>query len=132
MTYEALVLQAKEAMKHSYSPYSKFRVGAALQASSGKVYGGCNVENVSYGGTICGERTALVKAVSEGERSFKAIAIVGVHGDFLYPCGFCRQLLAEFGLDLKVVVDNGKTQKIHVLRDLLPEAFTEFQPQDSV
>ena len=126
MTNEALILQAKEAMKKSYAPYSKFNVGAALLAKSGVVYGGCNIENVSYGACICGERVAFVKAVSSGERSFEAIAIVGSHGDFTYPCGICRQYMAEFGLDLKVIVDNGKDIRVLTLKDLLPEAFTAF------
>ncbi len=121
MTNQSLILQAKEAMKQSYAPYSKFNVGAALLTKSGTVYGGCNIENVSYGACICGERVAFVKAVSSGERSFEAIAIVGSHGDFTYPCGICRQYMAEFGLDLRIIVDNGIEVREHTLRDLLPE-----------
>ena len=100
MTDQELMSLAVEARKQSYSPYSSFRVGAALLAKSGKVYLGCNIENAAYTPTNCAERTALFKAVSEGEREFTAIAIVGGRGetiaDFCAPCGVCRQVLAEF------------------------------------
>ncbi|KAI9204964.1 cytidine deaminase-like protein [Polychytrium aggregatum] len=94
--------QAQQAKAHSYSPYSKFRVGAALLAKSGRIYSGCNVENASYGGCICAERTAFVKAVSEGEREFVAIFISSDLEDFISPCGMCRQFMVEFGKGLKV------------------------------
>lgn len=126
MTNKDLIIKAKEAMKMSYAPYSKFNVGAALLSKSGIVYGGCNVENVAYPACICAERVAIVKAVSSGEKSFEAIAVVGSNGDFTYPCGMCRQYMAEFGLDLRIIVDNGTDIKEHSLRDLLPEAFTAF------
>ncbi len=91
-----LVSMAIEAMNNSYSPYSNFKVGAALLTSSGRIFTGCNVENASYGGAICAERCAAVKAVSEGELSFKKIAIVSSSGEYTYPCGICLQFLSEF------------------------------------
>ena len=94
MTDEALILQAKDAMKNAYAPYSEFRVGAALLAKDGAVFKGCNVENASYGATNCAERTAVFKAVSEGYREFEKIAIVASSGDYASPCGICRQVLA--------------------------------------
>ena len=122
----ALIEKAKEGMAKAYSPYSKFCVGAALLTKSGKLYLGCNVENASYGGCICAERVAFVKAVSEGEKYFEAIAIVGSHGDFTYPCGICRQFMSEFGLMLRIIVEKENMIKEYLLKDLLPEAFTSF------
>lgn len=123
MNYDELINEAILAKEESYSPYSKFRVGAALLATSGKIYRGCNVENASFGGTICAERTAMVKAVSEGERKFKAIAVVSDNPDFTPPCGICRQFLAEFGIDMKVIMPGKEKIKIMELSELLPEAF---------
>ncbi|KAI8608417.1 cytidine deaminase-like protein [Chytriomyces sp. MP71] len=97
----ALAMSAKT---HSYSPYSKFPVGAAALAEDGTVYLGCNVENASYGGAICAERTAFVKAVSEGQRSFVAVAVVTNLRSFASPCGFCRQFMVEFGKNLQVII----------------------------
>lgn len=119
-----LIFNAKDAMKNAYSPYSKFKVGCALLTKNGKIYKGCNVENISFGGTICAERTAFLKAISEGEREFIAAAVVGSDGDFTYPCGLCRQFMAEFGLDIHVIVNNEKEIKLNLLKDLLPNAFT--------
>lgn len=102
----ALMEKAIEAMRYAYAPYSDFSVGAALLAKSGKVYLGCNVENASFGATICAERTALVKAISEGEREFVAIAIACGARTKLFPCGICRQMLSEFG-DIDVLIDGG-------------------------
>lgn len=101
-----LMNRAIEAMEYAYSPYSKFQVGAALLASSGKVYTGCNVENASFGATVCAERTVLVKAVSEGERKFVAIAIASNMRSRLFPCGICRQSLSEFG-EMDVLIEKG-------------------------
>jgi len=116
---------AKAAMANAYAPYSHFQVGAALLGESGRVYTGCNVENASYGATMCAERTAVFKAVSEGERRFLAVAIVSSGGDFTYPCGMCRQVLAEFGLDMAVILENSKGEvRVQSLRELLPNAFT--------
>ena len=132
MNNKELVKLAFEAMQNSYSPYSECKVGAALLARSGKVYLGCNVENSSYGPTNCAERTAFFKAVSEGERDFAAIAIVGGPKDnppvdYCYPCGVCRQVMAEFCSDDFVVVI-GKTEddyRVHSLSDVLPFTFRE-------
>jgi cytidine deaminase len=120
-----LIEAAMEARKRAYAPYSKYQVGAALLGGSGKIYTGCNVENASYGATICAERTAAVKAVSEGETAFVALA-VAVGGDQpAAPCGICRQFLAEFGMDLKIILINeaGKTIETN-LAQCLPGAFT--------
>lgn len=119
-----LISNAKDAMKYAYSPYSKFKVGCALLTKNGKIYKGCNVENISFGGTICAERTAFLKAISEGEREFIATAIVGSDGNFTFPCGICRQFMAEFGLDIQIIVTNDKEIKSMLLKDLLPNAFT--------
>lgn len=109
----------------SYSPYSKFRVGAALLTKSNDIITGCNVENVSYGLAICAERTALVKAVSEGHREFKAIAVsTDVQSTFTYPCGACRQFIAEFGeVDIYLVTADGGVRKSS-LSEVLPFSFT--------
>ncbi|KAG0006837.1 hypothetical protein BGZ65_003086 [Modicella reniformis] len=121
---ENLINQSQAARNHSYSPYSKFRVGAALMAVGGKVYQGCNVENASYGGAICAERTAFVKAVSEGHRRFVAIAVSVDYNSFISPCGICRQFMNEFGKDLEVfIVNDDRTYKQTSLEDLLPHAF---------
>lgn len=123
---EKLITKAVEAKEAAYVPYSHFRVGAALLTKSGKIYSGCNVENVSYGATNCAERTAIFKAVSEGEREFEAIAINGDHKDYLPPCGICRQVLSEFGeADMKVILANStEDYKEITLGELLPGAFS--------
>lgn len=115
-------------MQHSYSPYSDFRVGAALLCKSGKIYTGCNIENVSFSPTNCAERTAFFKAVSEGEREFAAIAIVGGKKgevtDYCYPCGVCRQVMAEFcDSDLEIITACPDGIKSYTLKELLPKAF---------
>lgn len=119
-----LINCAKEAMKNSYSPYSKFAVGSALLAKSGKIYLGCNIENASYGASNCAERTAIFKAVSEGEREFERIAIVSSSNDYTYPCGICRQVLAEFMPEGEVILYNEKDIKTIKVKDLLPHAFS--------
>lgn len=93
---EELIKAAYEAAKNAYTPYSHFNVGAAILTSTGKIYTGCNVENASYGAAICAERTAAVKAVSDGEISFSKIAVVSLSRIYTYPCGICRQFLSEF------------------------------------
>ncbi len=119
---EELLTLARTAMKNSYSPYSRFAVGAALLTQSGRVYLGCNIENASFGLTNCAERTALFKAVSEGERAFEAIAIAS-NGSAPYPCGACRQALNEFAPDLRVLVTWGEHVDQTTLRELLPHGF---------
>ena len=104
MTDKELVAQAMEMQKRSYAPYSHFSVGAALLCKDGTVFTGCNVENAAYGSTLCAERTALVKAVSEGyTEGFSTIAIAGQGEDYCWPCGACRQMLYEFAPDLTVL-----------------------------
>ena len=122
MDYENLIAKAMEAREKAYAPYSGFAVGAALLAKSGRIYTGCNVETASYGLTICAERAAVFKAVSEGEHDFAAIAVVTDRG--VTPCGACRQVLMEFGEDIQVIVANGAGQyRVFTLQELLPEAF---------
>lgn len=125
MEIQALIMKAIEAKEYAYVPYSHFRVGAALLTKSGKVYTGCNIENVSFGATNCAERTAVFKAVSEGEREFEKIVINGEHGDYLPPCGICRQVLLEFAdASLQVILANdAQDYKITTLGELLPGAF---------
>lgn len=115
------------AKERAYVPYSHFRVGAALLASGGKIYSGCNIENAAYTPTNCAERTAFFKAVSEGEKNFTAIAITGDADDYLYPCGVCRQVMAEFcdPHDFKIyLVKNVDEIKEFSLDEILPGAFT--------
>jgi cytidine deaminase len=124
-----LVELARQARERAYAPYSRFLVGAALLARSGRVYSGCNVENASYPLCMCAERTALFKAVSEGEQDFEAIAVVTVTGAM--PCGACRQVLREFGGpsgDLRVIVaDLEGDNRTFTIDQLLPEGFTPDQ-----
>ena len=125
MTDKELLDLAWQAREQSYSPYSHFAVGAALECADGTVYTGCNVEGASYGNTICAERTALVKAVSEGKRSFKRVAIVANSPEYTAPCGICRQMLYEFAPDLQVLCANGAGEwKSVSLRELLPMGFS--------
>jgi len=127
--YKKLINDAIEARRLAYCPYSDFAVGAALLAKNGQIFTGCNVEN-SCGTSNCAERTAFFKAVSEGVREFEAIAIVGGPvnkdlGDFCYPCGICRQVMAEFcDSEFEVICARGENEyEIHLLRELLPFAF---------
>ncbi len=122
-----LVTAAMEAKEHAYAPYSHFRVGAALLTTEGKVYQGCNIENAGYTPTNCAERTAFFKAVYEGERHFSAIAVNGDADDYLYPCGVCRQVMAEFcdPKTFQVIVSNKNGDyKKYTLEELFPGAFT--------
>lgn len=128
MTDFELITLAVEARKQAYAPYSTFRVGAALLGKSGKIYTGCNVENAAYTPTNCAERTAVFKAVSEGEREFSAIAIVGGKGDapaeFCAPCGVCRQVLAEFcEPDFRIILGTPENIKTYTFAELLPCSF---------
>lgn len=121
---QSLIDLANEARRRAYAPYSKYAVGAALRTKSGRLYTGVNVENAAYPQTMCAERIAVFKAVSEGETEFEVIAVVTDNGGF--PCGGCRQVLAEFGLDTIVLIANGegKLLKVMTVAELLPEAFT--------
>lgn len=135
MTYDAtlfhsLMEAAAAAREFSYSPYSGYRVGAALLGKNGQVYTGCNVENAGYTPTNCAERTAIFKAISEGEREFSAIAVIGGLGENLdtacAPCGVCRQVLAEFcPPDLPVILGTPEAWQVVTLGELLPLAFTK-------
>ena len=120
-----LMDMAKEAMKSAYAPYSHFSVGAAVETDDGKVYCGCNIENSSYGATICAERTAISKAVSEGYRRITRIAICDSNNSFAWPCGICRQVMSEFAVeDFYVILeDNGKISNFF-LKELLPNSFS--------
>jgi cytidine deaminase len=120
---QSLIEVAGEARRRAYAPYSKYAVGAALRTRSGRIYTGVNVENAAYPVGICAERVAVFKAVSEGEREFEVIAVVTDNGGS--PCGSCRQVLAEFGLDTIVLIADGKGRLLHEMTvgQLLPEAF---------
>lgn len=130
MTELELINAAKEAAENAYAPYSHFTVGAALLCKDGKVYTGCNIENASYSPTNCAERTAFFKAVSEGERDFSAIAVVGGKNcnftDYCSPCGVCRQVMAEFCSErFRVILGKeGKDFRVITLRNLLPDSFS--------
>jgi cytidine deaminase len=124
--YDILINKAYEAKESAYSPYSSFKVGAALMCADGSIYTGCNIENASYGATLCAERVAIGKAISEGKREFLAIAIVGSGNDYCYPCGICRQVMYEFcKSDFKIVLplENNET-RVMSLEELLPCSFT--------
>lgn len=133
MTNQELSAQAKEAKKLSYSPYSKFRVGAALLTKDGTIYQGANIENASYGLTICAERTAAFAAKLAGENDFSAIAITSDSKDFIPPCGACRQVLLELcGKELDVIITNGNDdQKVFKLKELIPFSFGDEQLNNS-
>ncbi|MGN0609930.1 MAG: cytidine deaminase [Oscillospiraceae bacterium] len=124
MTYEELLKAAENAMEYAYSPYSRFKVGAALLCKGGSIYTGCNIENATFGATNCAERTAVFKAVSECHRDFEAIAIVSSGGELTFPCGICRQVLAEFAPGIKIILkgSDGKTA-VFTLGELLPHSF---------
>lgn len=123
--YDELVKQALKAQEHSYSPYSKFKVGAAILGESGKVYLGANIENASYGASICAERVACLKAIFDGEKSIKAVAVTCINQNVAcYPCGICRQFLSEFGDPDIVVVKGTKIAETTKLSKLLPNAFS--------
>ncbi len=119
-----LVRRAREVMAHAYAPYSRFRVGAAIEAADGRVFVGTNVESASYGLTICAERMALGAAVAAGARDLRRVAVATDADPPAAPCGACRQLLAEFGLDMEIVAAGPKSERRWALRALLPDAFT--------
>ena len=130
MTDKELMVAANEARKFAYTPYSNFKVGAALLTKSGKLYMGCNIENSSYTPTVCAERTAVFKAVSEGESDFAVIAVVGGKDEnpleFCSPCGVCRQVLAEFcGADFRILLGNPEKFQSYTVDEILPFSFTK-------
>ena len=125
MDVKQLVDLAAKAKENAYVPYSNFRVGAALLTKNGKIYTGCNIENASLGATNCAERTAIFKAVSEGNREFEAIAINADTEDLTFPCGICRQVMFEFSRDLRLYISNKNGDyKEYTIKELLPGAFT--------
>lgn len=124
MDIKSLLARAREVQNYAYAPYSQFKVGAALLTKSGKIYTGVNVENSSYGLTNCAERTAVFKAVTDGELDFEVICVTSSGSDFVYPCGACLQVLAEFSPGMKVVVTDGTDNyREYFLKDMLPMLF---------
>lgn len=118
---------AFKAKEYAYAPYSEFKVGAALLTDDGMVFIGNNIENKSYGASNCAERTAIFKAVSEGKKNIRKIAIASDSEDFTYPCGICRQVMAEFMLDGEIILGNGKEIRAYPVKDMIPNAFdTDF------
>jgi len=116
---------AINALQYAYAPYSKFRVGAALTTSSGEIFTGCNVEVSSYGLTICAERVAIFKAISEGEKDFSCIAIAAETDAFCPPCGACRQVISDFSPEMEIILINKKGDtKITSIQELFPDAFS--------
>lgn len=120
---KGLIRKALEVQKRAYVPYSKFHVGAALLTEDDEIFTGCNIEVASYSATLCAERTAIFKAISEGHKNIKAIAIVG-DTDFTYPCGICRQVIREFGKDAKIIIAKSEDEyREYTLEELLPHSF---------
>lgn len=123
MNRKELIKKALEAQEKAYVPYSGFHVGAALLSEDGKIYTGCNIEISSYSPTICAERTAIFKAISEGSMKIKAIAIVG-DANPTFPCGVCRQVIREFGKDAEIIIANSEEDcNVYTIDDLLPYSF---------
>lgn len=127
LNYKLLLEKAYEGRNNAYAPYSKFKVGAAVLMENGKIYTGCNIENASYGATNCAERTAIFKAISEGNRKICAIAIVGADDEYTYPCGICRQVIAEFADENTEIILGKKSLEytVKTLAEILPGAFTK-------
>ena len=124
--HDVLISAARTAREHAHAPYSNFRVGAALRAKSGRIFTGCNVENSTYGLTLCAERVAVFKAISEGERGFHAVAVVTDTDSLTPPCGACRQILWEFCGDAEVVLANLKGKiEVYRLSALFPKPFDQ-------
>jgi cytidine deaminase len=122
--FKKLIKEAEKARKRAYTPYSKFKVGAAVLSSDGKIFSGCNIENASFGMSVCAERVAIFKAISEGSTKFKAIAVIGDTDKPCSPCGACRQVISEFGEEILLIMANLKGDvKIKKIGELLPEAF---------
>lgn len=123
MDDDRLIALARDTMERAYAPYSGYRVGAALLTEDGSVVTGCNVENASYGLTVCAERAAVVRAVSEGKRRFRTLAVTTDGSEAITPCGACRQFLMEFAPELRVVTEGLGARRVSSLRALLPEPF---------
>ena len=124
MTDRQLIAYAQEASENAYVPYSRFRVGAAIECTDGMVYTGCNVENAALGCTICAERTAILKAVSEGHREFRCMAVYADSSEYCYPCGTCRQVIQEFSSDLEILCARRDGRYVsYRISDLLPRSF---------
>lgn len=126
---EMLLAQAKNALQNAYAPYSAFRVAAALECADGSIFTGVNIENASYGATLCAERSAFAAAITQGKRDFVRILIIGGKGgeiaDFCPPCGICRQVMGEFCKnEFEIILYNGKDYRTYTLAQLLPEGFT--------
>lgn len=123
-TDKELIEAARDVRENAYAPFSKFKVGSAIETDDGEIVAGCNVESASYGLTVCAERVAIWKAISQGKRKIKKIAVVADTEDLTPPCGVCRQIIWEFGGDIPVVFANlsGKVETVQ-MRDLLPRAF---------
>lgn len=120
-----LVSEARQAQQQAYAPYSNFQVGAALLTAEGEIYTGANIENASFGLTVCAERVAVFKAVSAGQRAFTALAISSSGAGYVYPCGACLQVLAEFSPHIKVIISNENNElREYILQDLLPQIFS--------
>ena len=130
MNKEELIQIAREARENAYCPYSKFMVGAAVLGENGKVYRGCNIENASYGATVCAERTAIFSMVADGCRKFKALAVVGSQKEDGAPCMMCTQVMTEFCADFDVPVYVGGPADIyeHTIREICPLPFVSFNP----
>lgn len=125
MNFEILKEEAKKALSNAHVPYSNYQVGAAVLTEEGNIYRGCNIENASYGATVCAERVAIFKAVSNGEKKIKAIALTTGAGDFPTPCGICRQVMAEFATeDFKIILFNEEKTEVYKMEEILPLAFT--------
>jgi len=119
-----LIRLAKKAHQNAYAPYSKFKVGAVLLTKAGNIYSGCNVENASYGLSICAERVAMSNAITNGEKEFENLVVYTDRKDFFLPCGACRQFISEFTDELKIIIVNGRDKiKITNIKELLPEKF---------
>ena len=124
INYQEMLDIAKEVSKNAYAPFSKFVVGACILTTGGKYYSGCNVENSSYGLTICAERCAIFKAVSDGEKEIQAVAIYSPNTDECYPCGDCRQVIYEFAVEgAQIITEKDGAPKVDSINDLLPYGF---------
>ena len=120
---ESLMVRARSAAEASYSPYSHFRVGAAVVADDGTVYTGCNVENAAYGSSICAEANAIASAAADGVRTIDTVVIACLDGGECYPCGNCRQIMREFNVQRVVVQDGDGSMRLHAFDDILPNSF---------